>query len=210
MTALPAGLAPGTYVIDPSHTEAGFSVRHAMISKTKGRFGGVTGTLVFGDDVGSSSASADIDVTTIDTRDENRDGHLKSPDFFDAATYPTIRFSSTGIRAQGETYLLDGNLTIKDVTKQVTLEVEFNGAATDPFGNQKVGFAGSTEINRKDFGLTWNATLETGGVLVGEKVTITLEVEGNKVQAEVAQDSAAEGEKLEDENAELAQAISAS
>jgi len=183
MTALPAGLTPGTYVIDPSHTEAGFSVRHAMISKTKGRFGAVQGTLVFGEDVESATATAEIDATSIDTRDANRDGHLRSPDFFDVETFPVLTFTSTGVRVDGDTYLLDGELTIKDVTRPVTLDVEFNGAATDPFGNKKLGFAGTTQINRKDFGLTWNAALETGGVLVGDKVTITLEVEGDKVEA---------------------------
>lgn len=208
MTALPAGLTPGTYVIDPSHTEAGFSVRHAMISKTKGRFGAVKGTLVFGEDVESSSAVAEIDATSIDTREPNRDGHLRSPDFFDVEKYPVLTFASSGIRPDGDTFLLDGDLTIKDVTKPLTLEVEFNGAATDPFGAKKVGFAGTTTINRKDFGLTWNAALETGGVLVGDKVTITIEVEGNLVedteQADAVQADATEGEAVQ---AETEQAV---
>lgn len=186
MTALPAGLTPGTYVIDPSHTEAGFSIRHAMISKTRGRFGSVQGSLVFGETVESATATATIGATSIDTREPNRDGHLRSPDFFDVERYPVLAFTSTGVRVDGESFRLDGELTIKDVTRPITLDVDFNGAATDPFGTKKLGFTATTDINRKDFGLTWNAALETGGVLVGDKVTIALEVEGNKVDTEPA------------------------
>lgn len=186
MTALPPGLTPGTYVIDPSHTELGFSVRHAMISKTRGRFSGVTGTMVFGEDVESAKATAEIDASTIDTREPTRDGHLRSPDFFDVEKYPTLSYTSTGISVTDDGYVLDGDLRIKDVTRPVSLEVEFNGAATDPFGNKKLGFTATTVINRKDYGLTWNAALETGGVLVGDKITITLELEGNLVEGEQA------------------------
>jgi polyisoprenoid-binding protein YceI len=179
-TALPTGLTAGAYTIDASHSEAGFTARHAMVTKVRGRFGAVAGTLVFGQDAASSSAVATIEVASVDTRDEGRDAHLRSADFFDVQTYPTLTFRSTGVRADGDGYLLDGELTIKDVTRPVTLSVEYNGAATDPFGNARVGFSGETEINRKDFGLTWNAALETGGVLVSDRIKVHVEVSAFK------------------------------
>lgn len=179
-TTVPAGLSTGTYTIDASHSEAGFTARHAMVTKVRGRFGAVAGTLVFGPDASSSTAEATIEVASIDTRDEGRDAHLRSADFFDAETYPTLTFRSTGVRAEGDDYLLDGELTIKDVTRPITLSVEYNGAATDPFGNARVGFSGETELNRKDFGLTWNAALETGGVLVSDKIKVHVEVSAIK------------------------------
>jgi len=179
-TDLPAGLTAGTYTIDASHSEAGFTARHAMVSKVRGRFGAVAGTLVFADDAASSRAETTIDVASIDTSDEGRDAHLRSADFFDVESYPTITFRSTGVRAEGEEHRLDGELTIKDVTRPITLAVEFNGAATDPFGNARVGFSGETELNRKDFGLTWNAALETGGVLVSDKIKVHVEVSAIK------------------------------
>ena len=175
-TTLPAGLTTGTYTIDASHSEVGFTARHAMVAKVRGRFGAVSGSLVFGDEAASSSAEAVIDTASIDTRDEGRDTHLRSANFFDVEKYPTMTFRSTGVRADGGDYRLDGDLTIKDVTRPVNIKVEFNGAATDPFGNARIGFSGETEINRKDFGLTWNAALETGGVLVSDKIKIHLEI----------------------------------
>lgn len=183
MAALPAGLEPGRYDIDASHSEVGFTVRHAMISKTRGRFGAVTGTMVFGEDAATSTAEASIDVTSIDTRDANRDGHLRSGDFFDAEQFPAIIFRSTGLRLEDGDHLLDGELTIKGVTKPITIAVEYNGSATDPFGANRAGFSGETEISREAYGLSWNAALETGGVLIGDKVKIHLEIEGVRAAA---------------------------
>jgi polyisoprenoid-binding protein YceI len=179
-TALPAGLTPGTYVVDASHSEVGFTARHAMVTKVRGRFSDVEGTLVLGEDAASSRATATIRTASIDTGSADRDAHLRSADFFDADAFPEITFATTGVRADGEDYLVDGELTIKGVTRPVTLEVEFGGVATDPFGNVRAGFSGTTTVNRKDFGLTWNAALETGGVLVSEKVVLSFDVSAIK------------------------------
>jgi polyisoprenoid-binding protein YceI len=179
-TSLPAGLTPGTYVVDASHSEVGFTARHAMVTKVRGRFSDVEGTLVLGEDAASSSATATIRTASVDTRSADRDAHLRSGDFFDAETYPEIAFRTTGVRGHGDDYLVDGELTIKGVTRPVTFEVEFGGVATDPFGNVRAGFSGSTTVNRKDFGLTWNAALETGGVLVSEKVQLSFDVSAIK------------------------------
>jgi polyisoprenoid-binding protein YceI len=175
-TALPTGLVAGTYTIDPSHSEVGFVTRHAMVTKVRGRFTDLEGTLVFGDVVEASTATATLQVASVTTGSSDRDAHLRSPDFFDAETYPTIAFRSTGVRADGEDFLLDGELTIKDVTRAVTVAVEFGGAATDPFGFARAGFSGELEVDREDWGLTWNAALETGGVLVSKKVRLHLEI----------------------------------
>lgn len=179
-----AGLTTGTWTIDPSHTEAGFTVRHAMIGKTRGRFGGVEGTLTIADDPLASNAQATIQMDSVDTRDENRDTHLRSADFFDVDNHPVMTFTSTSVRPadDGGDYIVDGDLTVKGVTRQVSLEVEVGGVATDPFGNVRVGLSAQTEISRKDFGLTWNAALETGGVLVGDNVKVHLEVEAIQQQ----------------------------
>jgi polyisoprenoid-binding protein YceI len=175
------GLTPGTWTVDPTHSEVGFVVRHLMVSKVKGRFGGVSGTITVADNVLDSVVEATADVATIDTRDENRDGHLKSADFFEAEKFPTITFRSTGIREKGSDYLLDGELTIKGTSQQVTFDLEYNGAAVNPMTQgQTAGFSASTEVNRKDFGLEWNVALESGGVLVGDKVKIGLEIEAAK------------------------------
>jgi len=175
------GLTPGTWTVDPSHSEVGFVVRHLMVSKVKGRFGGVTGTITVAENVLDSVVEASADVATIDTRDENRDAHLRSADFFEAETYPAITFRSTGIREKGDDYLLDGELTIKGVTKPVEFYLEYNGAATNPMtSGQTAGFSAEAEINRKDFGLEWNVALESGGVLVADKVKLHLEIEAAK------------------------------
>lgn len=176
-TTLPAGLTTGTWTIDASHSAAEFSVRHAGISKVRGTVAITEGVVTVGADLASSSVTATLDPATISTRDDNRDGHLKSADFFDVETYPSWTFTSTSIEARGDDYVVVGDLTIHGVTHQVELETEFNGAATDPFGSSRLGFSAKTEISRKDYGLTWNAALETGGVLVGDKVKISLEVE---------------------------------
>jgi polyisoprenoid-binding protein YceI len=176
-TTLP-GLVAGTWVIDPAHTEVGFVVRHMMVSKVKGRFGKVEGTITVAEDVLKSSVEATIDASSIDTRDENRDAHLKSADFFDVENYPTITFRSTGLRADGSDFVLDGDLTIHGTTRPVSLALEFNGAQPNPLaeGKPTAGFSAHTEISRKDFGLEWNVALETGGVLVADKIKIVLEV----------------------------------
>lgn len=181
VTTLP-GLTTGTWTVDPSHSEIGFVVRHMMVSKVKGRFTGVAGTITVAEDVLESSVVAAVDASSIDTRDENRDNHLRSADFFDTETYPQLTFRSTGIRAAGDAFKLDGELTIKGQTRPVTFDLEFNGAAANPLaeGNPTAGFSAETEISRKDFGLEWNVALETGGVLVGDKVTIVLEIEAGK------------------------------
>mgnify|MGYP000975272134 CR=1 FL=1 len=168
----------GTYTLDPSHSRIGFVARHAMIAKVRGAFNEVSGTATIdGANPSVSSLEVTIQAGSIDTRDANRDGHLTSPDFFDVATYPTITFVATGFEVTGDdTVEVTGNLTIKDVTKPVTVPFEFGGAATDPFGNHRIGFEGQVSVNRKDWGLTWNAALETGGVLVSDKVTLEFEV----------------------------------
>jgi polyisoprenoid-binding protein YceI len=175
-TALPAGLTAGTWTVDASHSEAGFTVRHAGIAKVRGTVAITEGTITVGDDLTVSSVTATLDPATVDTRDANRDGHLKSGDFFEVETYPAWTFVSTSVAPHGDDYVVTGDLTIHGVTRTVELVTEFNGVATDPFGNARAGFSAATEISRKDFGLTWNAALETGGVLVSDTVKIALEI----------------------------------
>ena len=175
-TPLPATLTTGTYDLDPSHTTAAFSVRHAGIAKVRGTIGVTSGTITVGEDLESSSVTAELDAQSVNTGDAGRDGHLKSADFWHADENPAWTFTSTRIRPEGDAYIISGDLTINGVTKGVELETEFAGVAKDPFGNDRAGFEASLEINRKEFGLTWNASLETGGFLVGDKVKITLDV----------------------------------
>jgi len=173
---------PGTYALDASHTDVGFSVRHLMVSKTKGRFAGVSGTVTIADDPTESSVEVEIDVASIDTRDEKRDGHLRSPDFFDVEQFPTMTFRSTAVRPLGgERWAVDGDLTVHGVTRPVGLEVTFEGAARDPWGGERLGFTARAEVDREDFGLTWNQTLETGGVLVGKAAKLEIEAEAVRV-----------------------------
>ena len=172
--------ATTTWNIDPVHSAAEFKVKHMMISNVKGQFTGVTGKLSLDEtDVLNSQVEATIDAASINTREPQRDAHLKSPDFFDTEKFPTLTFKSTHVSRTGEAELaVDGDLTIHAVTRKVTFEVEGPTAPTkDPWGNTRLGLSATAKINRKDFGLTWNAALETGGILVGEEVTITLEVE---------------------------------
>lgn len=168
----------GTYTLDPSHSRIGFVARHAMIAKVRGAFNEVSGTATIdGANPAASSLTVTIAAGSVDTRDANRDGHLASPDFFDVATYPTITFVATGFEVvDDETVEVTGDLTIKGVTKPVTIPFTFGGAAIDPFGNSRIGFDGSVVVNRKEWGLTWNAALEAGGVLVSDKVTLEFEV----------------------------------
>ncbi|MDD7943142.1 YceI family protein [Microbacterium sp. NE2HP2] len=173
------GYKAGTWVLDASHSEVGFSVRHMMISKVRGTFAVAEATIVAPENPLELTLDAKVDVASINTKDEGRDNHLRSADFFDVENYPNITFVSTGVRQQGGDFLVDGDLTIKDVTKPVTFEVEFGGFGTDPWGNYKAGATAKTVINREEFGLTWNAALETGGVLVGKDVTIELDLQGS-------------------------------
>jgi len=170
--------AAGTYAFDPAHTNVGFSVRHMMVAKVRGHFAPPTGTFEIAEDPTKSSVDVEIDWSTVTTGDPNRDAHLKSPDFFDVEKFPTIHFRSTGVRhVKGDNWVVDGELTVQDVTKPAVLDLEVNGVGRDPYGNVKVGFSATTKINREDFGLTYNAALETGGVMVGKDVTIEVDVE---------------------------------
>ena len=172
----------GTYTIDSSHTRIGFVARHAMVTKVRGSFNEFEGNAVVdGNDLAGAKVTLTIQAASIDTRNEQRDGHLRSNDFLAMEEYPEITFVSTGIEQTSPTSLeLTGDLTIKGVTNSVTIPFDFEGAATDPFGNLRVGFEGSVVINRKDFGITWNAALETGGVLVSENITLEFEVSAIK------------------------------
>ncbi len=172
------GYKAGTWTLDPSHSEVQFSVRHMMISKVRGTFGVKAATLTAPENPLEATVEATVDVASIDTKDEGRDNHLRSADFFDVETYPTMEFRSTGVRIENGDFLVDGNLTIKGITKPVTFDFDFGGFGTDPWGNYKAGATAKAVINREDFGLTWNAALETGGVLVGKDVTIELDLQG--------------------------------
>lgn len=171
------GYVTGTWTIDPVHSEVGFSVRHMMVSKVRGKFTKFSGQLVTAEDVLSSSVTAEIELSSIDTGAEQRDGHLRSPDFFDTENHPLMTYRSTGIRADGGDYIVDGELSLKGVTKNVPLKLELNGFGPDAYGGTRAGFTATAEINRQDFGVNWNAAMETGGVVVGDKVTIHLEIE---------------------------------
>jgi len=172
----------GTYTLDPAHTRIGFVARHAMVTKVRGAFNEFTGTAVLdGANPGNSTVQVTIQAASIDTRNAQRDGHLRSNDFLAMDEYPQITFTSTGARQVDETtFEVTGDLTIKGVTNTITIPFEFEGAATDPFGNQRVGFEGSVTINRRDYGVTWNAALEGGGVLVSDKVTLEFEISAIK------------------------------
>lgn len=168
-----------TWNIDTSHSEVTFAVRHMMISTVRGKFNTFGGTIDFNEsDPTLSTIAVSIDVASVDTRDEKRDGHLKSGDFFDAEKYPTLTFTSTKVeKLSDKRARVTGDLTIKDVTRSVVLDVDYAGQARSPWGTTSAGFSASTKINRKDFGLTWNVALETGGVLVGDDVSIAIEAE---------------------------------
>jgi polyisoprenoid-binding protein YceI len=172
----------GTYTLDPAHTRIGFVARHAMVTKVRGAFNEFEGTATLdGANPANSSAQVTISAASIDTRNAQRDEHLRSNDFLAMNEYPQITFSSTGARqVDDSTFELTGDLTIKGVTNQITVPFSFEGAAKDPFGNLRVGFEGAVTINRKDYGITWNAALETGGVLVSDKVTLEFEISAIK------------------------------
>ena len=173
---VPAYVA-GTWTIDPVHSEVGFSVRHMMVSKVRGKFNEFRGEIVTGESPVDSSVSATIDLGSIDTGNPDRDNHIRSADFFDVDTHTTMTFQSTGVRVDGDSYLLDGTLTLRDITKPITLGLELGGFGPDPYGNAHVGFTATGELKRSDFGVDFNAVLETGGVVVGDKVALNLEIE---------------------------------
>ncbi|MDG4790994.1 YceI family protein [Micromonospora sp. WMMD1102] len=171
----------GTYLLDQAHKRVGFVARHMMVSKVRGQFRDAEATITVGEDPLESAVTATIQAASIDTGADDRDNHLRSGDFLESEKYPTLEFRSTGVKSHsGNEFVLTGDLTIKDVTKQVDLEVEFEGAGRSPFGQDIFGFTASTEIDREDFGLTWNVALETGGVLVGKKIKI--EIEGEAIR----------------------------
>jgi len=168
----------GTYVLDASHSSLAFVARHAMVTKVRGAFGAFTGeAVVDGANPDASTLKVVVDVSSVSTNSTDRDAHLKSPDFFDVAQYPELTFAGTAFDITDDTtVVVSGDLTIKGVTRPVSITFEFTGQAKDPFGNVRVGFEGRTEVSRKDFGLTWNAALETGGVLVSDKVVLEFDV----------------------------------
>jgi polyisoprenoid-binding protein YceI len=167
----------GDYTIDPSHTRLGFTARHAMVTKVRGQFSDFAGTArIDTAEPQNSSVTLTIKTASVDTGNPDRNGHLSSAVFFDVEQYPEITFVSTDVSRAGADWTISGDLTIKDVTKPVTIEFEETGSARDPFGNLRVGFEGSTTVNRKDWGLTWNAALETGGVLVSDKIKLEFDV----------------------------------
>lgn len=176
-TTTPTDLT-GAYSIDPAHSRIGFVARHAMVTKVRGSFNDFEGAGYFdGDDPTNSWVRLTIQSASIDTRNADRDAHLRTNDFLDAGQYPEITFTSTGVEhVDQDQFRVTGDLTIKGVTRPVTIDFDLNGAVVDPFGNERIAFDGKTTINRKDWGVSWNAALEAGGVLVGEKVTLEFEV----------------------------------
>ncbi|MFI0086276.1 YceI family protein [Streptomyces bobili] len=172
----------GDYTIDPAHSTIGFVARHAMVTNVKGHFNEFTGSLhLDGADPARSTATIDVTMDSIDTGSADRDGHLKGSDFFKTDEFPAMTFRSTAAQALGgDDYRITGDLSILGVTKPFTIDLEFNGAATDPFGNERVGFEGKAEILRSDWGLTWNAALETGGVLVSDKIKLNFDISAIK------------------------------
>jgi len=174
-----AKISAGTWTIDPVHSSVGFSVRHLMVSKVRGTFDTFSGAVVVAED-GTPSVSAEIEVGSLNTRNEQRDAHVKSADFFDAEKYPTAKFVSTGVRPNGNKYLLDGDFTLKGVTRPITLDLEFDGVNPGMGYGEVAGFEASVVLNRKDFGIDIELPLETGGAVVGDKVTITLSIEARK------------------------------
>ena len=172
----------GTYVLDPTHSSIGFSARHAMVTKVRGAFTNVAGTAVVdGGNPAASTIEVTIQADSFDTGQADRDGHVKSADFLDVANFPTLTFKATDIAiTDDETVRVTGDLTIKGVSHSVTIDLEYNGSAKDPFGNERVGFEGEADIRRSDWGLTWNAALETGGFLVSDKIELKLDISAIK------------------------------
>jgi len=175
-TTIP-GYVTGTWTIDPVHSEVGFSVRHMMVSKVRGKFTSFEGSIVTGENPLESSVTATVELTSIDTGNVDRDNHIRSADFFEVDTHKTMTYQSTGIRVDGDDYVLDGEITLKGITKSVPFKLEVNGVGPDAYGGVRSGFTATGTISRADFGVDFNAAMETGGVVVGDKVTIQLEIE---------------------------------
>jgi polyisoprenoid-binding protein YceI len=175
--SLPGYLA-GTWAVDPVHSEVGFSIRHLMVSKVRGRFSRFDGSFVTAEDPLASSVSASVDLASIDTGNPDRDAHVRSADFLDVERYPELTFHSTGVRVEDDGYVVDGDLSLHGVTRPVSLQLEVHGFQPDsPFGDTRAGFTAKTEIDRRDFGIEFNIPLDGGGVGLGHKVEITLEIE---------------------------------
>lgn len=172
-----SALTAGTWNIDPSHSTVGFTARHLMITKVHGTFKTFSGTITVGANPLQSSVEATVEMVSVHTGDDGRDNHLRTGDFFETDRFPTMTLKSTGVTAKGGDYVMAADLTIKGVTKPVSFNLEFEGVSKDPWGNTKAGFTASAEINRKDWGLEYNAVLETGGVVIGEKIKITLDIQ---------------------------------
>ena len=175
-TAIP-GYVAGTWSIDPVHSTVEFAVRHMMVSKVRGKFRTFSGTVVTAENPLESSVTAEIDLSSIDTGQEQRDNHIRSADFFEVETYPTMTYRSTGLRRRGDGFVLEGQLTLKGVTKDVPLTLELGGFGPDAYGGTRAGFTATGEINRRDFGVNFTAVMETGGAVVSDKVTLHLEIE---------------------------------
>jgi polyisoprenoid-binding protein YceI len=175
-TSIP-GYVAGTWAIDPVHSEVGFTVRHMMVSKVRGKFTDFSGQFVTGADPLDSTVTATVQLASIDTGNADRDNHIRSADFFEVDAHPVMTFRSTGVRANGDGYALDGELTLKGVTRPVTLDIELGGFGPDPFGGVRAGFTAVGEIKRSDFGVDFNAVLETGGVVVGDKIKLVIDAE---------------------------------
>jgi polyisoprenoid-binding protein YceI len=175
-TGIP-GYEAATWTIDPVHSEVGFSVRHMMVSKVRGRFTSFSGQLVTAADPTQSSVTAEIDLSSINTGQEQRDEHIKSADFFEVETYPTMTYKSTGIKVEDGEYVLEGDLTLKGVTRMVPLKLELQGFGPDAYGGYRAGFTATGELNRSDFNVTFNAPMANGGVVVGDKIQLQLEIE---------------------------------
>ena len=175
---LPAGLTAGTWAVDPSHSSVGFVARHLMVSKVRGTFTGFSGSVTIVEGGVGSSVQATVDTASLSTGDDGRDGHVRGADFFDVENFPTMTLVSTDLKPTGDgEFELVADLTIKGVTKSVSFDLEFVGVATDPWGNVKAGFSAEAEISRKEWGLEWNVALEAGGVLVGDKVKLQLDIQ---------------------------------
>jgi len=171
------GFVAGSWTIDPVHSDVSFTVKHMMVSKVRGHFRTFSGTLVTREDITQSAVTAEIDLASFDTNNEQRDNHIRSKDFFDVETYPTMTFRSTGITTDGEKHVIDGELNLHGVTKSVPLTVEINGFGPDAYGGYRAGFTATAVINRNDFGIDIKMPMDGGGVVVGDKVNITLEIE---------------------------------
>jgi polyisoprenoid-binding protein YceI len=171
------GYRTGSWTIDAVHSDVSFTVRHMMVSKVRGHFTSFEGTIVTADEPTQSSVTATIDLNSIDTRNQQRDDHIRSADFFEVEKYPTMTYRSTGLTADGDTWLVDGELSLHGVTRAVQLRLELNGFSADPYGGYRAGFSATAEINRKDFGISIDMPMDGGGVVIADKIAIQLEVE---------------------------------